>query len=61
MSMLTRISAWEKLAKHLGMFIERKVIGIKRLEDMDDEELRHLAGQFAEQIEGAEMDRGRLN
>ena len=43
------------------MFIEHKVIGIKRLEDMDDEELRHLAGQFAEQIEGAEMDRGRLN
>ena len=46
-----RVSAWEKLAKHLGMFVDRKIIGVKRLEDMDDDELRHIAGEFERKIE----------
>ncbi len=46
-----RITAWGLLAKHLGMLIDRKIIGIKRLEDMGDDELRQIAGQVIEELD----------
>ncbi len=46
-----RISAWGLLAKHLGMLVDRKIIGIKRLEDMGDDELRQIAGQVIEELD----------
>ncbi len=39
------------LAKHLGMLIDRKIIGIKRLEDMGDDELRLIAGEVIEELD----------
>ena len=33
------------------MFIDRKIIGIKRLEDMGDDELRQIAGQVIEELD----------
>jgi hypothetical protein len=50
-SQSARISAWGLLAKHLGMLIDRKIIGIKRLEDMGDDELRQIAGQVIEELD----------
>ena len=46
-----RITAWGLLAKHLGMLIDRKIIRIKRLDDMGDEELRQIAGQVIEELD----------
>ncbi len=46
-----RITAWGLLAKHLGMLVDRKIIGIKRLEDMGDDELRQIAGQVIEELD----------
>ncbi len=42
--------ALELLGKHLGMFVERKIIGLKRLEDMDDAELRYVLSELEEEI-----------
>ncbi len=39
------------LGKELGMFVDRKIIGIKRLEDMGDDELRQIAGQVLEELD----------
>ncbi len=50
-SQSARISAWGLLAKHLGMLIDRKIIGIKRLEDMGDDELRQIAGEVLEELD----------
>jgi hypothetical protein len=50
-SQSARISAWGLLAKHLGMLVDRKIIGIKRLEDMGDDELRQIAGQVIEELD----------
>ena len=33
------------------MFIDRKIIGIKRLEYMGDDELRQIAGQVIEELD----------
>ena len=33
------------------MLIDRKIIGIKRLEDMGDDELRQIAGQVIEELD----------
>ena len=33
------------------MFIERKIIGIKRLDQMGDDELRVIAGQVIEELD----------
>ena len=41
----------ELFGKELGMFIDRKIIGIKRLEDMGDDELRQIAGQVIEELD----------
>ena len=41
------------------MFIERRLIGIKRLEDMDDVELRHVVGEIRQELgqpEAGEVD-----
>ncbi len=46
-----RISAWGLLAKHLGMLIDRKIIGIKRLDEMGDDELKLIAGQVIEELD----------
>ncbi len=37
--------------KELGMFVDRKIIGIKRLDNMDDDELRQIAGQVIEELD----------
>ncbi len=37
--------------KEMGMFVDRKIIGIKRLEDMGDDELRQIAGQVIEELD----------
>ncbi len=41
----------DMFGKELGMFIDRKIIGIKRLEDMGDDELRQIAGQVIEELD----------
>ncbi len=41
----------ELFGKELGMFVDRKIIGIKRLEDMGDDELRQIAGQVIEELD----------
>ena len=33
------------------MLIDRKIIGIKRLDQMGDDELRHIAGQAIEELD----------
>ncbi len=53
-----RISAWGLLAKHLGMLIDRKIIGIKRLEDMGDDELRLIAGEVVEELDALVAEEG---
>ena len=41
----------ELFGKELGMFVDRKIIGIKRLEDMGDDELRQIAGEVLEELD----------
>jgi hypothetical protein len=41
----------ELIGKEHSMFIDRKIIGIKRLEDMGDDELRQIAGQVIEELD----------
>ena len=44
----SRIRAWELIGKHLGMFVDRKQLSIKRIEDMTEAELAMLVGEGAE-------------
>ncbi len=46
------------MGRDMGMFIERKIIGIKRLEDMGDDELRQIAGQVIEELDALVADEG---
>ena len=48
----------ELVGKELGLFIDRKIIGIKRLEDMGDDELRQIAGQIREELGALVADEG---
>ncbi len=48
----------ELFGKELGLFIDRKIIGIKRLEDMGDDELRQIAGQIREELDALVADEG---
>ncbi len=41
----------ELIGKEQSMFIDRKIIGIKRLDQMDDTELRLIAGQVIEELD----------
>ncbi len=41
----------ELFGKELGMFVDRKIIGIKRLDNMDDDELRQITGQVIEELD----------
>ncbi len=41
----------DMFGKELGMFIDRKIIGIKRLEDMGDDELRQIAGEVIDELD----------
>ncbi len=41
----------ELMGRDMGMFIERKLIGIKRLDEMGDDELRQIAGQVIEELD----------
>ncbi len=41
----------ELFGKEMGMFVDRKIIGIKRLEDMGDDELRQIAGQVIDELD----------
>ena len=42
------------------MFIDRKIIGIKRLEDMGDDELRQIAGQVVEDLDAQVTEDGEV-
>ncbi len=53
-----RITAWGLLAKHLGMLIDRRIIGIKRLDQMGDDELRTIAGQAIEELDALVAEEG---
>ena len=44
----SRIRAWELIGKHLGMFVDRKQLSIKRIEDMTEAELAMLVGEEGE-------------
>ncbi len=37
--------------KEMGMFVDRKIIGIKSLSEMGDDELRQIAGQAIEELD----------
>ena len=41
----------ELFGKELGMFVDRKIIGIKRLDEMGDDELRQIAGQVIDELD----------
>ena len=41
----------ELIGKEMGMFVDRKIIGIKRLDEMGDDELRQIAGQVIEELD----------
>ena len=43
-----RIRAWELIGKHLGMFVDRKHISIRPIEEMTEAELVILAGEANE-------------
>lgn len=47
------ITAEVNRGKAAGLYVERRIIGIKRLEDMTDEELEYVLGDL-----GAEIDAG---
>ncbi len=34
------------IGKHLGMFVDRRIVGVKRFKDMNDDELRHFIGDL---------------
>lgn len=42
--------ALELVGKHLGMFVDRRVVGLKRLEDMTDDELRGFIGDIDDSL-----------
>ncbi len=48
----------DMFGKELGMFIDRKIIGMKRLEDMGDDELRQIAGQAIEELDALVAEEG---
>ncbi len=50
----------ELVGKELGLFIERKIIGIKRLDEMGDEELRQIAGEVIEELDGQVSTDGKV-
>ncbi len=50
----------ELVGKEMGMFIDRKIIGIKRLEDMGDDELRQIAGQVIEELDAQVTEDGEV-
>ena len=41
----------ELIGKEHSMFVDRKIIGIKRLDEMGDDELRQIAGQVIEELD----------
>ncbi len=47
----TAKAALELMGKQQGMFSERKIIGIKRLDEMGDDELRMIAGQVIDELD----------
>ena len=44
----SRIRAWELIGKHLGLFVDRGIVGIKPIETMSETELAMLVGEEAE-------------
>ena len=48
----------ELVGREQGMFVDRKIIGIKRLEDMGDDELRQIAGQVIEELDALVAEEG---
>jgi hypothetical protein len=50
----------ELIGKEHSMFIDRKIIGIKRLEDMGDDELRQIAGQVIAELDAQVTEDGEV-
>ncbi len=50
----------ELMGRDMGMFIERKIIGIKRLDQMGDDELRQIAGQVIEELDAQVTEDGEV-
>ncbi len=50
----------DMFGKEMGMFIDRKIIGIKRLEDMGDDELRQIAGQVIDELDAQVTEDGEV-
>ncbi len=50
----------DMFGKEMGMFVDRKIIGIKRLEDMGDDELRQIAGQEIDELDAQVTEDGEV-
>lgn len=48
LKMHSKLHALDMIGKHLGMFIDRKLVNIKPIEDMSETELAMLVGEEAE-------------
>ncbi len=50
----------ELVGREQGMFVDRKIIGIKRLDEMGDDELRLIAGQVIEELDAQVSEDGEV-
>jgi hypothetical protein len=44
----------------MGLFVDRKIIGIKRLDEMGDDELRQIAGQVIDELDAQVTEDGEV-
>ena len=57
-----RVSAWFHLGKHLGMFVDRRLVGTVKINDMNEAQLIALLGlEGLPEEEIAERLRGPIN
>ncbi len=50
----------ELIGKEMGLFVDRKIIGIKHLHEMGDDELRQIAGQAIEELDAEVTEDGEV-
>ncbi len=50
----------DMFGREMGMFIDRKIIGIKRLDEMGDDELRQIAGQVIDELDAQVTEDGEV-
>ena len=50
----------ELIGKEHSMFVDRKIIGIKRLDQMGNDELRHIAGQVIDELDAQVTEDGEV-